>query len=885
MEIREIQAIEGANVYSHRPIIRAVVDLQEWTERFTDELEDFRHRLVEHLPTLLEHHCSRGKAGGFLERLQEGTLIGHVIEHVTIELLTQAGQTIKYGKTMAILEKPGWYEIIFNYEAKAGAIEGFKQGFSLVNTLLNQNSFNVSQAVNQIKREMAKYELGVSTQVIVEACLERGIPVHRLNGGSLLQLGYGRNQRRIQATVTDATSSIGVDIACDKEMTKKILSEGGVPVPCGHIVHTEEEAVQAFLEMETAVVIKPLHGNQGKGVTLQLTNIAEVRAAFKLAQSFGEWVIIEEYIEGQHYRLVVVGDRLIAAAKRVPAHVIGDGRSTIEELVAQTNADPLRGEDHEKVLTKIKIDSVVLLNLTLKNLTLAYVPAKGETVYLRDSANLSTGGIAEDVTDLVHPDNVELAVYASKLIGLDVAGIDLVIEDIEASYRERSGHIIEVNAAPGIRMHHFPSKGKARNVGKAIVEQVIPSGNGRIPIVAVSGTNGKTTTTRMISKLLTDQQLLVGMTSTDGIYINKKMWIKGDMTGPESAKAVLRHPQVQVAVLETARGGILRSGLGYDYADVAVITNVSKDHLGQYGIETLEDIAHVKSLIAEVVKPHSYVVLNADDPQVVQMAERTQGRVIFFSTEKDNIHIRRHLGKGGTAVFVRRGMILLCQGSQTFRICSVKQIPVTWDGKAKHNIQNALAAIASGWALGISTTAIRNSLQEFSSDAEHNRGRLNLYEVSGVKVFVDYGHNAAGIQEITNTLKHFKKKSLVGCITVPGDRPDETVREVGRIAAKGFQRLIIREDNDLRGRKPGEVAQLIYDEAILSGMDPKMITVVLPEIEAFCAGLDSCVPGDTFVMFYEHLEPIEEEIRKRMELQKALSYVAAQSDWVVGGEF
>ncbi|EHQ87297.1 cyanophycin synthetase [Desulfosporosinus youngiae] len=885
MEIREIQAIEGANVYSHRPIIRAVVDLQEWTERFTDELEDFRHRLVEHLPTLLEHHCSRGKAGGFLERLQEGTLIGHVIEHVTIELLTQAGQTIKYGKTMAILEKPGWYEIIFNYEAKAGAIEGFKQGFSLVNTLLNQNSFNVSQAVNQIKREMAKYELGVSTQVIVEACLERGIPVHRLNGGSLLQLGYGRNQRRIQATVTDATSSIGVDIACDKEMTKKILSEGGVPVPCGHIVHTEEEAVQAFLEMETAVVIKPLHGNQGKGVTLQLTNIAEVRAAFKLAQSFGEWVIIEEYIEGQHYRLVVVGDRLIAAAKRVPAHVIGDGRSTIEELVAQTNADPLRGEDHEKVLTKIKIDSVVLLNLTLKNLTLAYVPAKGETVYLRDSANLSTGGIAEDVTDLVHPDNVELAVYASKLIGLDVAGIDLVIEDIEASYRERSGHIIEVNAAPGIRMHHFPSKGKARNVGKAIVEQVIPSGNGRIPIVAVSGTNGKTTTTRMISKLLTDQQLLVGMTSTDGIYINKKMWIKGDMTGPESAKAVLRHPQVQVAVLETARGGILRSGLGYDYADVAVITNVSKDHLGQYGIETLEDIAHVKSLIAEVVKPHSYVVLNADDPHVVQMAERTQGRVIFFSTEKDNIHIRRHLGKGGTAVFVRRGMILLCQGSQTFRICSVKQIPVTWDGKAKHNIQNALAAIASGWALGISTTAIRNSLQEFSSDAEHNRGRLNLYEVSGVKVFVDYGHNAAGIQEITNTLKHFKKKSLVGCITVPGDRPDETVREVGRIAAKGFQRLIIREDNDLRGRKPGEVAQLIYDEAILSGMDPKMITIVLPEIEAFCAGLDSCVPGDTFVMFYEHLEPIEEEIRKRMELEKALSYVAAQSDWVVGGEF
>jgi len=885
MEIREIQAIEGANVYSHRPIIRAIVDLQEWTEQFTNELEDFRLRLVKHLPTLEEHYCSRGERGGFLERLQEGTLIGHVIEHVTIELLTQAGQTIKYGKTMAVLDQPGWYEIIFNYEAKAGAIEGFKQGFLLVQTLLNHYSFDVAKAVAQIKSVMDKCELGVSTQVIVDACKERGIPVYRLNEGSLLQLGYGRNQRRIQATITDATSSIGVDIACDKEMTKKILSEGGLPVPCGHIVRTEEEAVEAFLDMETTVVIKPLHGNQGKGVTLQLTSAAEVRAAFKVAQTYGEWVIIEEYIEGQHYRLVVVGERLIAAAKRVPAHVIGDGKSTIEELVAQTNADPLRGEDHEKVLTKIKIDSVVLLNLTLKNLTLSSIPTNGEVVYLRDSANLSTGGIAEDVTDLVHPDNVDLAIYASKLIGLDVAGIDLVIEDIEASYRERSGHIIEVNAAPGIRMHHFPSKGKARDVGKAIVEQVLPAGNGRIPIVAISGTNGKTTTTRMISKLLADQQLLVGMASTDGIYINKKMWVKGDTTGPESAKAVLRHPQVQVAVLETARGGILRSGLGYDYADVAVITNVSNDHLGQYGIETLEDIAHVKSLIAEVVKPHSYVVLNADDPYVVQMAQRTQGRIIFFSTEKDNIHIRKHLGKGGTAVFVRRGMILLCQGSQIFRICSVKQIPVTWDGKAKHNVQNTLAAIASGWALGIGTAAIQDSLQEFSSDAEHNRGRLNLYELDGVNVFIDYGHNAAGIQEIAKTLKQFKKKSLVGCITVPGDRPDETVREVGRIAAKGFEHLIIREDSDLRGRKPGEVAQLLYDEAILSGMDPKKIKVVLPETEAFSKGLDSCVPGDTFVMFYEHLEPIEEEIRKRMELQKALSYVPTQNDWVVGGEF
>ena len=886
MEIREIQAIEGANVFSHRPIIRAIVDLQEWTEKFSNELGDFRFRLAEILPGLADHCCSRGKPGGFLERLEEGTLIGHVIEHITIELLTLAGQTVKYGKTMSIANEPGRYEIIYNYEEKEGAIEGFKQGFACIKALLAQEPFDVLLAVDNIKKVMAEHKLGVSTQAIVDACKERGIPVHRLNNSSLLQLGYGRNQRRIQATVTDKTSSIGVDISCDKEMTKKILAEGGIPVPWGYIVDTEEEAVEAFREMKTAVVIKPLHGNQGKGVTLQLTTETEVRAAFKVAQNYGNWVVVEEYIKGQHYRLLVVGDRLIAAAKRVAAHVIGDGLSTIAELVSKVNSDPLRGNDHERALTKLKIDPVVLLTLARRDMTLASVPNKGEVVYLRDSANLSTGGIAEDVTDYVHTDNIELAVCATKLIGLDVSGIDIVIEDIGVSYREKKGYIIEVNAAPGIRMHHYPSIGKARNVGKAIVECLFPKGNGRVPIVAVTGTNGKTTTTRMISKMLTDQQLFVGMTSTDGIYINQKLWVKGDMTGQESAKTVLRHPDVQVAVLETARGGILRAGLGYEYADVAVITNVSNDHLGQYGIETLEDIAHVKSLVAEVVKPHSYVVLNADDPHVVRMARHTKGRVIFFSTAKDNIHVRKHLGIGGTAVFVLRGTILVCSGSQSYRICSVKQIPITWDGKAKHNLQNALASVAAGWALGLSAVAIRNSLQDFSSNAEHNRGRLNLYEIEGVRVFVDYGHNAAGIEEIIKTFKYFKKKSLVACITVPGDRPDETIREVGRVAAKGFQRLIIREDADLRGRKPGEIARILFDEAVQSGMNPSDIMVELSEIEAFRKGLDSCVPGDIFVMFFEHVEPIEEEISKRFQTKKASSYnISDQEGLVAGGGF
>lgn len=868
MEILKIQAIPGANVYSYRPVIRAVVDLQEWTEITSDTLGDFNSRLLRCLPTLSEHFCSRGRPGGFIERLEEGTLVGHVIEHVTIELLTLAGQTIPYGKTLCIPEHPGQYEIIFNYDSKEGGIEGFKKGYELVTEVLAGQIPEVESRVQQIGRVILENSLGSSTQAIVDAAGERGIPIQRLDDSSLFQLGYGRNQKRIQATMTDFTSCIGVDIACDKGLTNKLLHEGGIPVPLGFIVRSEDEAVEAFRRLDDTAVVKPYNGNQGKGVTLKLETEMEVRTAFRVAQTYGDQVLIEEYIGGRNFRALIVGGKMIAAAERIPAHIVGDGVSCIEELVGTVNSAPERGDDHEKSLTKIKIDSIVLMTLTQKNLTLNYVPAKGEVVYLRDSANLSTGGIAEDVTEWVHPDNVQLAEYAAQIVGLDIAGIDLVLDDIEVSFREQNGAIIEVNAAPGIRMHRSPTMGKSHDVGKAIVNQIIPAGNGRIPIIAITGTNGKTTTTRMIGKILSDRELTVGMTTTDGIYVGGKLLVKGDTTGPESAQTVLRHPEVQVAVLETARGGILRSGLAYDYADVAVITNVTNDHIGQYGIENLEDIAHVKSLVAEVVRPHSYVVLNADDPLVIPIARKTKGKVIFFSTEKDNLTIRKHLALGGMALFVRRGIILLCQGDQSYRICSVKQLPVTWDGKALHNLQNALAAIAVGWSLGLTAEGIRTSLAGFTSDSEYNRGRLNLYQVGGVQVFIDYGHNVAGIREIAKTLRKFKARSVVGCITVPGDRPDDTIREVARVAAQGFQRLIIREDDDLRGRNAGEVAGILLEEAISAGMDPRKISVVLPEREAFQHGLDTCNPGEIFVMFYEDLEPIEEEITYRLNQEK-----------------
>ncbi len=530
--------------------------------------------------------------------------------------------------------------------------------------------------------------------------------------------------------------------------------------------------------------------------------------------------------------------------------------------------EPERGDDHEKSLTKIKIDPVVLMSLKQKGLTLSYTPKLGEMVYLRDSANLSTGGTSIDVTKQIHPDNKALVEYAVRIIGLDIAGVDLVIGDIRKSYMEQEGAIIEVNAAPGLRMHQSPSQGEPLDVGKLVLDYVLPAGNGRIPVVSVTGTNGKTTTTRMINKMLLDRELMVGMTSTDGIYVGGKLLVKGDTTGPESAQIVLRHPDVQVAVLETARGGILRAGLGYDYADVAVITNIANDHLGQYGVESLEDIAHVKSLIAEMVRPHSYVVLNGDDPILSSIARKTKGKVIFFSVEKDNLTIRKHLAVGGVAIFVRRGNILLCQGDQAHKICAVKDLPITLSGKASHNLQNALSAIAVGWALGLKAENIRASLAEFTSDPVWNRGRLNSYLVGGIQTFIDYGHNAAGIKAIVDTLRKFRPPALVGCITVPGDRPNETIREVARVAAKGFNRLILREDRDLRGRQRGEVAGMLLEEAIKAGMDPRKISVVLPEREAFRHGLDTCQPGEIFVMFYEDLEPIEDEIKLRLSCEQ-----------------
>jgi cyanophycin synthetase len=650
------------------------------------------------------------------------------VEHVWLDLMGRIGWKVSYGKTLSTTE-PGVYRIVVEYTAKEAGVIAGKYAVSLVEALLEGRPFDLEGAVEEIRSLAAKTELGPSTKAIAEVCRSRGIPVLRLNQGSLLQLGYGAAQKMVQATITQFTGCIAADIAGDKSLAKELLAEAGLPVPQGYVVTAENESVNVFAGFGRPVAIKPLNGNQGKGVALNLATVAEVKAAFRLASTFCPQVLVEEYIRGRQYRILVVNGRLVAAAERIPAHVVGDGVKTVRQLVEQENRYPLRGEDHEKALTKIKIDSAALLVLAKKNYSPETVPQTGEIVYLRENANLSTGGTAADVTELVHPENAKMAVRAAQVIGLDVAGIDLVTEDIAKPLSMSAGAIIEVNAAPGIRMHHYPSMGVPRDVAGAIVDYLFPAGkNGRIPIVCVTGTNGKTTTTRLIAFILKQMGLQTGMTSSDGVYIGDQLVMEGDTTGPLSARMVLRDARVQAAVLETARGGILRGGLAFDWADVAVVTNISGDHLGQEEVESLADLAHVKSLLVEAVHHNGYAVLNADDPLVAEMAGRAWGSVIFFSQNKNNPIIRRHLGTGGRAVVVQNGRLALLTGSQVSNLGLLKKIPLTFNGTAFHNIQNLLAVAGAAWALNVPPAVIARGLQEFGTSPLHNPGRLAVQD-------------------------------------------------------------------------------------------------------------------------------------------------------------
>ncbi len=856
MEILEIRFIEGRNVWSHSPVLQARLLLSPQEQISTREIPGFAASLLDLLPGLAEHSCARGYPGGFCERLQEGTYLGHVVEHVALELQAAAGFSKNYGKTVSG-PLPGTWDIVFEYGTPELGKAALRAAVDLVSALLERRPFPVADTIKKLTAIGGETRWGPSTESIIEACRRRGIPVMPVAESGILQLSYGCRQKLVQATITSETSCLAVDLVGDKVLTKRILARAGIPVPQGRVVTSLQEAREAAEELGYPVVIKPCHGNQGKGVVLNLREPREMETAFRIARTYDTQILVEKYIPGRHYRLLVIGGKLAAAAERLPACVTGDGVHTVQELVELANQDPRRGDGHEKPLTKLRLDPAAVLELARQGYTPDSRPPLGAVVILRENANLSTGGTSRDVTGLVCSENVYLAEQAARLTGLDVAGIDLVTPDISQSAIKNGGAIIEVNAAPGFRMHLFPSEGEPRDVGAALVDHLFPPGcDVNIPVIAVTGTNGKTTTTRFLAHLFQQQGLVVGMTTTGGIYINGRCVFSGDTTGPSSARVVLRDPTVEMAILETARGGILRGGLGYDRADVAVVTNIGPDHLGQDGIETLEDLFWVKSLVVEAVKEDGYVVLNADDPYTPKFAVRARGEVVYFSLHEDNLLVRRHLGAGGSAVFVKQGTVYAGTGDQATRIINLKSIRAGMGGRAVFNLENALAAAAAAFVLGLPPVLIRRGLRTFGTNLTHNPGRLTIYRLGKVTVIVDYGHNAPAFRRVAEFARSLKPRRLLGVVGVPGDRGDDQIVAAGEVAGAGFDELFIKEDKDLRGRAPGETAQLLFRGARKAGKSPSLLHVIPDEIEAAGEAVKQARPGDVVVIFYEKLEPI-----------------------------
>jgi cyanophycin synthetase len=864
MRVENIRALTGPNVYSHGPVLIARLDLEGLTDKESLEVEGFNERLVALLPGLNEHHCSKGRPGGFVERLQTGTYFAHITEHVALELSGPAGIPAYFGKAR-YAGAPGLYNVIVEYKSEEGMRYLLRTAVELVEALIRGAEFPLEERLKEARSVVADSELGPSTKSIVDAAARRGIPWRRYGEDSFVQLGYGKNRRFIQAAMCEGTSAVAVETAGDKEFTKLLLRQVSIPVPRGEVVRTEEDAVEALDHIGVPCVVKPLYGRQGKGVSLYISTPEQMKQAFAVAREFSEKVLVEELFVGKNYRALVVGRRMVAASERMPAHVVGDGRRTIAELIEVENRNPLRGEGHEKPLTQIKVDEIMTAYLCKAGLSLDVVPPEGETVTLRESINLSTGGTAKDVTDDVHEEVREMCERAARVVGMDICGIDLVLRDIAAPV-ERSGvgrqggGIIELNAAPGLRMHLYPSEGEARDVGGAIVEMLYPAGDdGRIPVISVTGTNGKTTVTRMIAHAIERAGRTVGMTTTDGIFIGGRRVVEGDTTGPHSARTVLLDPSVEVAVLETARGGIVRRGLGYDWSDVGVLTNIGPDHIGQDGIESVEDIVHIKALVAERVRAGGTLVLNADDQHLARLTELRRVRepernVVYFSLDGNNTLVAGHVAEGGTAYSLKDGWIVEAVAGVANLLVRVSDIPVTMNGAAEFQVANVLAAVAAARAYGLSREDVATALKSFAS-GDDNPGRANLYEVNGGYVMVDYGHNPDAFAAVCRMAARWEGRSVTGIIGVPGDRDDSVVEQAGRIAARGFRRVIIKEDKDLRGRAKGEVARLLCEAVNDESPDTECL-VVLDEIEALRSEVGRLRDGQVVVVFYDELEPV-----------------------------
>jgi cyanophycin synthetase len=871
MRILKIQTLRGPNYWSIRrhKLIVMRLDLENLAETPSNEIPGFYEGLVEALPSLESHYCSPGCRGGFLKRVREGTMMGHIVEHVALELQELAGMHVGFGRTRQT-STPSVYQVVFEYQNEEAGRYAGRAAVRLCQSIVDRGRYpkaELEQDLQDLKDLWRDAALGPSTESIVKEAEKRGIPWMQLGARFLIQLGYGVNQKRIQATMTDQTGILGVELACDKEATKRILANAGIPVPKGTVINFLDDLEEAIEYVGGyPIVIKPLDGNHGRGITINIQNWEEAEAAYDAARQISRSIIVERYYQGRDHRVLVVDGKVVAVAERVPAHVVGDGRSTIAELIEETNKDPNRGEGHDNILTKIELDRTSYQLLERQGYTLDSILPQGEICYLRATANLSTGGIAVDRTDEIHPENVWLAQRIVKIVGLDIAGIDIVTPDISRPLREVDGVVVEVNAAPGFRMHVAPSQGTPRNVAAAVLDMLFPSEqSSRIPILSITGTNGKTTTTRLLAHIFKQTGKVVGYTTTDGTYIGDFLVEAGDNTGPQSAQLILQDPTVEVAVLETARGGILRSGLAFDAANVGVVLNVAADHLGIGDIDTIDQLAHLKSVVAEAVFPDGYAILNADDPRVAAMAERTKANVGYFTMNPDSELVRNHIQKGGVAAVYENGFLSILKGDWTHRIEKAENIPLTMGGRAPFMIANALAASLAAFVQNVSIEQIRAGLSTFRASFSQTPGRMNLFNLGSFHALVDYAHNPHSYEALGCFVRSWTNGKRIGVVGGPGDRRDQDFITLGKLAAEIFDYAIVKEDDDTRGRTRGSAADLIIRG--IKQVNPKYkYESILDETQAINKALD-IAPENSLVVI------LPESVSRAIQLIKARGVV------------
>jgi cyanophycin synthetase len=868
MKIREIRAMRGPNYWSIRRhfLIVMKLDLEEMEERPSNLIDGFSERLEKMFPTMFEHECSEGCPGGFFKRVKEGTWMGHVVEHIALEIQTLAGMDVGFGRTRSTSEH-GVYNVVFAYMEEKVGIYAAKAAVRIVEALVEDEIYDLEDDIQTMREIREDERLGPSTGSIVQEAAARGIPWIRLNRHSLVMLGYGKNQKRIQATVTSNTGSIAVEIACDKEETKNLLEAANISVPKGRIIYDEEDLDRAIDSIGYPMVIKPVNGNHGRGATINIRSREEAVDALAAAKKISRAVICEKFITGFDHRVLVIDYKFVAAAKRTPALVIGDGKSRIMALIDAVNKDPRRGYGHEKVLTSIKVDDNTKQILKERDLTLDSILPKDEILFLKSTANISTGGTATDVTDQVHPHNVFMAERIARIIGLDVCGIDIMTDDISLPISETGGAILEVNAAPGFRMHLAPTEGLPRNVAEPVIDMLFPPGAEiRIPIVAITGTNGKTTTTRLMAHIAKTAGYKVGFTTTDGIYIQNIMMQRGDCTGPQSAEFVLKDPTVDFAVLETARGGILRAGLGFHKCDIGIVTNVAADHLGLKDINTLEDMARVKSIVPEAVMPSGYAILNADDELVYNMAKGLECNVAYFSMDENNALVAKHCSKGGLAAIAENGYITICKGTWKIRVEKIINIPLTFRGKAAFMIQNILPAVLASFIRNFDIGDIRLALDTFIPSPVQTPGRMNLFEFKKYSVMVDYAHNPAGFLAISKFLEKIDATPKIGIIAGVGDRRDADIIALGALAAKMFDEVVIRQDRNLRGRSENEIIDLMVQG--MHSVDPNKKHVVIPsEPEAIDYAFKNAKKGSFIVICSDVVPDALDQVMKFKDVE------------------